>query len=873
MIFFSGVAGLVYQVLWMRQLGLLFGNTAHAAAATLAVFFAGLAAGSWFWGKRVSIKSNTLQIYAFLEAGICISALLYFGIIYLFHMIYPFFFQLLGAGVMLFLIKCLLAVVLVFPPAFFMGGTIPVIGQYLIKKQESFGTTSAMIYAINTLGAALGAFVAVFVLVPHLGFNLTCVTAIGISFVIALLALLLSRYKETEPIPVAVEEAAASLATPEPQKSEKKKNVKKGKGKKKRKKKKVTEESVEKEVENRELKRPAIIILAFFSGFYVLALEVLWTRMLAQIHENSVYSFAMVLVIVLLCLSMGALLAAFIANIKVISPRISMALLLFASGVVLAFSPSLFIKLTGNLSLLPTNYTFIEYFIKLFTLSFSSIAPPCLLLGTVFPFLMKSEEAFATHPGRSIGYLSAFNTVGSILGSLFCGFVLLRFLGMWWTVQIIAASYIVLAIIIPARFNIIMVIFRLAGVAFLILIFTWLNPSGLNVIGIDTARGTKKIIKTWETSDCTVAVIETSQGNKRIIINSNYILGSSGALEEQEFQSRVPLLLFPQTESIFFLGMGTGISTGAALDKKIGPAVKRVVSCELVPEVVTASKLYMAGGTGDKDYTNGLFKDDRVEIVVDDGRHYLMATKEKFDMINADLFLPYRSGAGSLYSRENFVNAKKRLTKDGVFVQWLPLFQMTDYEFGVITRTMLSVFDQVTMWQIKFIAGNEIVAMIGHNSKKPIHSANIDISEYKSMVIAGKNWQDAGQLPIYITKGTVPLLYCGNVTASEKLFEKYPINTDNRPLIEYESPYSLRKKSRDNMPINFVGPRFADLVDKLFKKCPPESDPILSGFSPASRRLPLAGAALHRIWIGYALQDEKMCIKAWNDFVREWTDQ
>lgn len=861
MVFLSGFAGLVYQVLWMRQLGLLFGNTAYAAAATLATFFAGLAAGSWFWGRRVTASSNPWRVYAGLEIGIAAAALLYFGVLSLFYLIYPPLYQSVEASSVLFFIKCVLALILVFPPAFFMGGTIPVIGQCLIFRRATFGTTTARIYGINLTGAATGAFSAAFLAIPQLGFNMTCIGAMVISSGVAALAFRQSRgYRGRENAVFAESDSPADETATRNAKKRRKKDSRRPK-------------SEAQQPAPVGIGRRTVFFLAFLSGFSVLALEVVWTRMFAQVHENSVYSFAAVLIIVLVCLSLGALLAAALARAK-ISAGQCLPLLLVACGVTLSLSPWLFVKLTGNVTMLATSGTFLEYVTKLFTVGFMAVGPACVLLGMVFPYLMKSEEAYTTHPGRSIGYLSAMNTVGAILGPLLCGFLLLRFLGLWWTVHAIAALYLLTAMVLPTASFTGGMILKGIGVVCLVLLVTVLNPSGLPLIGRDPNRARQTVLEVWETSDCSVAVVEDEFGHRAIKVNSNYILGSTDAIGHQIFQARVPLFAYPATEDVFFLGMGTGITAGGALDTDLFPSVKRIVACELVPEVVTAAKRYMAGGRGGEDYTNGLFTDPRAEILIADGRHHLMATDDKFDMINADLFLTYRSGAGSLYSREHFENIMARLNPDGCFVQWVPLYQVTEFEFGTISRTMLEVFDQVTLWRNNFQPGAEIVALVGHKGNPKLSASELQMDRAKIASVYGKNWRHVPDLLLPCNEKTIPLFYCGNMAASKELFDDYPINTDDRPVIEYVAPRSLHKdRGPGKMPPTFVGPRFADLVDQLLANCPPAQDPVLANRSAENRRLPLAGAALHRAWIGFALEDPETCRQEWEVFVNEWTNR
>lgn len=851
MVFLSGFAGLVYQVLWMRQLGLLFGNTAYAAGATLAVFFAGLAAGSWFWGRRVCACRHPLRLYAWVELGIAGTALLFFAILRLFYLIYPVVYQSAGAGMILFAVKCLLAAILIFPPAFCMGGTIPAMGHYLIVRSERFAATTAWIYGINTLGAGLGAGLAVFLLVPFLGFNLTCVGAMAITCCVAFAALGLSRSPWQSPPPPATPKTSPARRTA-------KKGLSKAPG-------------GQPEPEIAGIGRGTIFFLAFVSGFSVLALEVAWTRMFAQVHENSVYSFAAVLVIVLTCISLGALVAAILARMPFV-PRRCLAFLQVASGVLVSLSPLLFIKLTGNMRMLATEGSFAWYFTRLFGLGFATMGPACLLLGTVFPFLLKSEERFARHPGRSIGNLSAANTTGAILGSLVCGFVLLETVGMWWTFQLIAAMYLLVGISLPQSWRPGMMVLRAVAVVFLVLLGTGLRPSRLPTVGGDPRRGPQEVLEVWETSGCTVSAVKNSAGFYTIKINSNYILGSTGALDGQIFQAQIPLFIYPDTESIFFLGVGTGITAGGALDRTLFPSVKRVVACEMVAEVITAARRYMAGDAGGDDYTHGLFTDDRVEIVIEDGRHYLMATAETFDMINADLFLPYRSGAGSLYSREHFERSKDRLNPDGVFVQWLPLYQVTDFEFGTIARTMLGVFDQVTLWRNNFIPGSEVVALIGHKNPRLLPACNLPVDREKMAAVAGLTWQDLPVFKPFCNEQTVLLFYGGNLTASRQLFDTYPVNTDDRPVIEYMAPKSLRQPPENDLPPVFIGPRLADLVHQLLNTCPPDKDPMLVDRTAENRRLPLAGEALHHAWIGFALKDPSLCRQAWQRFIREWNN-
>jgi spermidine synthase len=335
------------------------------------------------------------------------------------------------------------------------------------------------------------------------------------------------------------------------------------------------------------------------------------------------------------------------------------------------------------------------------------------------------------------------------------------------------------------------------------------------------------------------------------------------------FQARIPLLAYPSTDSVFFLGMGTGITAGEALDANDFRNVRKVVVSELSPSVVAASKKYFAGGTGGPDLTNGLFQDPRARVLIEDGRNHLMGTRENYSMINADLFLPYGRGTGDLYSREHFQNVRTRLKPGGVFVQWLPLYQVSEHEFGVITRTMLSVFPQVSLWRGNFQAGAEMVALVGHQNKDPLPACTLDVERAKQEAIAGATHLDMQELMLPINSQTILLFYAGNLTLGADLFASYPLNTDDKPVIEFGTPKSLHR-TKDQGKAQFVAMKFADLVDKLQVRTPPASDPLLANRSSSSRELPLAGSAFHRGWIARVTDHEIQWKESWDRFLNHW---
>jgi len=480
---------------------------------------------------------------------------------------------------------------------------------------------------------------------------------------------------------------------------------------------------------------------------------------------------------------------------------------------------------------------------------------------------MKTEERYVSEAGRSLGALAAINTAGAILGSLLCGFFLLEHYGMWSTMRILAVLYTAAALLIPTGWGYVRMMQTAAFALLLILNFTALDPSGLPINSIDRMRADEQIVETWEGSDCTVAVARGPHGLS-IKINSHYGLGSTEAYMQEQIQSDLPLMVYPETSTIFFLGIGTGITAGSALHSQFSN-VTGIVACELVPEVLVAAEKYITS-FGGYDYTGGLFEDPRARVIAEDGRHYLMASGETFDMVNSDLFVPFRSGAGSLYSREHFESVKASLEAGGVFFQWLPLYQLTENEVYVIARTMLEVFDQVSLWRSNFQPGEEVIAIAGHKGGLPLPSSDIDSSEDKRIAVEGKTSRDLADLALPFNPQTILLFYCGNLTEARELFAEYPLNTDDRPIIEYMAPRTYRNRKDASVPW-FVGPRLARLVDRVQELCPPDRDPLLVNRSAGNKRLPAAGRAYHWARIWEVIGDREKCRESWDIFVDEWT--
>jgi spermidine synthase len=277
-----------------------------------------------------------------------------------------------------------------------------------------------------------------------------------------------------------------------------------------------------------------------------------------------------------------------------------------------------------------------------------------------------------------------------------------------------------------------------------------------------------------------------------------------------------------------------------------------------VPEVVVAAQQYFA------EHNNGVFNDPRVTVVVEDGRQYLRSTAESYDVIIGDLFNVWGAGVGNLYTLEHFRTVRERLHAGGLFAQWLPLYQVSQREFGIIVRTMLEVFPQVTLWRGNFVPEKPMVALIGHTDTTPLqpdtllasvrglhaHDRATEVLTNALVRLKGVDPVAAQPerqalttqlLPHFMR--TVPLtFYAGNLTAHKALFQAYPLNTDNRPVLEFVAPKTPGEQGEGRAAWLTM-----QALTQLFEQFGPlEQDSYLQQLTPAQRDYVRAGLSYYK---------------------------
>jgi len=322
--FVSGFAALVYQVLWVRELGLLLGGTAQAAALAIAIFFSGIALGGWFWGRLSHRFSSALRVFGVVEILVAVTALSHFFLLDAYHALYPWAYAWVGgAPVAELALKAAIAVTLLFPPAFLMGGTLPLMAQHMVSVRQGLARTGTALYAVNTAGSASGALAAGFVLPNWLGFSQAYLLAVGLDLFVGAMAILLTL--------VGVQQRAAA--------AEAKRSRKRARRAKQARNSTNHGSGGAGDGQAVAWSGTTIWLVAFFSGFATLAVEVVWTRLFAQVLQNSVYTYALVLTLFLIALSIGAAVARALTSNRQWPPERVLLVLLLGGALAAASAP------------------------------------------------------------------------------------------------------------------------------------------------------------------------------------------------------------------------------------------------------------------------------------------------------------------------------------------------------------------------------------------------------------------------------------------------------------------------------------------------------------------------------------------------------
>ena len=642
--FLSGAAALVYQVLWLRLMGLVFGITVHAATTVLASFMSGLALGSLAAGRLAPRLRRPLLWFAGAEFLIAVAALAtqpaLRQITDLYVSLHPW---LAGSPGAITAARFVAAWAVLLVPTALMGASLPLVLKSSLGLHTAIGSRFAALYASNTAGAIAGTLLVGFVLIERVGIAASFQIAAAANAFAAFGALALDRVIEP-----ALEHAGGNGPAPPPR---------------------------------TPLTSDERLVLAVFglSGFAALALEIVWFRLLVLFVPATTYAFSTMLAAVLFGIAAGSALAAPLLR-RVGDARRTLAFVELAVGFAAMLSMA---ALTATYRAgWRTNGTI--------QASLLTIAPACALMGLAFPvgvvLIARSAAASAGAAAGRVALLYAVNVGGAIAGAAAAGFLLVPGLGIVGSLVVISAFHVGAGILLLRG----SAIRRVATAALVSAAFVGtavLLPDPVTSLIRRRYGVAERIWWREEGAQSTVSVHVRPGGNRQILyLDGLHQANDSADMVRVHRQiGHLPMALHPDPREALVIGLGAGATAGA-VSRHTGTAVTVV---ELSPSVVRAARMF-------SHINEKVVEARNVRLAVDDARNHLLVAGARYDVITADIIQPVHAGAGNLYSREYFTLVRNALKEGGLALQWVGHREETPYR--LIMQTFLSVFPNATLW-------------------------------------------------------------------------------------------------------------------------------------------------------------------------------
>lgn len=701
----SGFAGLGYQIVWTQQSALWLGHESAAVLAVVAAFFGGLALGALTFGPRIDRSSKPALWYAGCEAAIGLWSL---TLAVLLGPVTGRLLDLIGAQPApewhWFVAFCG-TFLLLLPATAPMGATLPAMERALTQMRRR-GASIAGLYAGNTFGAVLGVLGAAFVLVPELGLVRTAALCAALNLLCA---------------------AAAMKLFTEPAKGE---------------------------PETARADGSGLLWLLAATGLLGIGYEVLVVRVLSQVAENTVFTFALLLAVYLVGTALGAAAYGHWSSSASSAQRLRDGLLRSLAAACLLGMLSLAgaepLKALVLHALGPTMGAALAAEALLATVAFLL---PAMLMGALFSHLGTSARAAGISFGRALGA----NTLGAAVAPLVFGVLLLPMLGPKFALLLVVAGYLALALrrgwSAPSQWVTMGAALALAAWA----------P---NLVIVDIPDG-GRLVSYSEGVMATVSVVEDADGVARLHIDNRQQEGSSATLLADARQALLPVLLHPSPRRALFLGLGTGVTASSAAED----SALQVDAVELLPGVIAASTYF----TGD-------VRNPRLHLMAADARRFVRTTREHYDLIVSDNFHPARSGSGSLYTVEHFQAVRDRLAAGGLFCQWLPLHQLDLDTLRSIVRTFLTVHPHGWAMLATNSLDTPVLGLIARSD-----GSGFDLGQVRERLAGVTMARSPGEFGI---ANDFALL--GGFIAGPRSLARFagnaPLNTDDRPVVAYRAP-------------------------------------------------------------------------------------
>ncbi|MFB3778078.1 MAG: spermidine synthase [Bryobacteraceae bacterium] len=673
----SGCAALIYEVVWFQLLELVIGSTAVSLGVLLATFMGGMCAGSLLLPRLVSAGRHPLRVYAWLELGIAACALLVLFGLPLGGRIYA---AAVGYGAPGLLLRAVFCACCLLPPTLLMGASLPAVARWVRTTPEGVARLG-FFYFGNLAGAVAGCLVAGFYLLRLYDTSTATYAAAAMNLAVALAAFALAAITSYSPAPEgAVREPGC------------------GSG-------------------------PAwtAYLVIGLSGMCALGAEVVWTRLLALTLGPTVYTFSLILAAFLGGLAAGSSVGALVARLTP-RPRFALAMcqMLIAGAVAwAAYSISSTLPLTP-ISTAYSTRPWVTFQLDLMRCLWV-VLPAACLWGASFPLALAAAAQPGQDPARLAGRTYAANTLGAIVGALAFSLLLIPMAGTRRSGQVlIALSALAAAIALVSALRSIggraLAVASITACAVALAVTVSPVPWEVFAYGRHSLnmRGFARPLYVGEGLNASVAVSVRDDGARQFHVSGK--VEASADLQDMRMQrmlGHLPALVHGEPRTVLVVGCGAGVTAGALA---MHPSVRRIVIVEIEPLVPKVVAQYFAP------QNHNVLGDRRTEVVYDDARHFILTTREKFDVITSDPIHPWVKGAATLYSREYFELCRRQLSPGGVIAQWVPLYESTLDTVKSEIATFFSVFPGASIWSNNLNGPGYDVVLLGQAGR-----AGIDI--------------------------------------------------------------------------------------------------------------------------------------------------
>ncbi|HTG74316.1 MAG TPA: fused MFS/spermidine synthase [Terriglobia bacterium] len=739
----SGCAALIYEIVWFQILELVIGSSSIALGVLLSTFMGGMCAGSLLAPRLISRTHHPLRVYAMLELGIAVLALLI----------------LVGVPAVGHVYAGLLAAICLVPPTLLMGATLPAISRWVETTREGVSWLG-LFYGSNIGGAVLGCLLAGFYLLRVYDIAIATFVAVVINVAVAGLGLIIAKATPSE---ASDEPAAKSLPD-----------------------------------------SGSVYATIALSGFTALSAEVIWTRLLSLLFGATVYTFSLILSVFLLGLGIGSSLGSYIAR-NTTRPRVVLGCCQMLLCGAMAWAAYVLLK---SLPWWPINVTLnTDPWLKVQLDAVRAlwvVLPAAILWGASFPLALASLASRRDDPGKLVGGVYAANTVGAIAGSLLSSLVLVSAFGVQHSLQaLIAVSAVSGLLMLTATSGALQ-----SGLTMLVamvitgVLFVTVPPLSGDFVAygrfVPTTAGESNVIYVGEGKMAFVAVSKRPDGSLRYHSAGKVQASSDPAdMRLQRMLGHLTTLIPESPKNFLVIGFGSGVTAGAV---SLEPRLERETVIEIEPLVPQFVASHFS------DYNFDVSNNEKVTIKIDDGRHFLMTTDQKFDGITSDPLDPWFKGSAALYSREFFEAARAHLNPGGVVTQWMQLYQTNEEAVKSQIATFFEVFPSGSIWANNIDGRGYDLVLLGQ-----AEPTKIDIDELARRVDSPEYQAVAKSLREIKFNSTTELLatFAGQAADFRPWLKDAAINSDRNLRLQYLAGFGLNLYRENEIYRSMVayGPR------------------------------------------------------------------